>query len=74
MTFLNEYSGFRLLESRTVVAKCLKLISNHLGIISGTYFSLFLGSLIQRGPQEGSETIFWPSFGILNEFPQFFFN
>ena len=41
--FLNKYFGFSLSASKMVVAKCLKLIWNHSGIISGTYFSPFLG-------------------------------
>ena len=54
-----------------VVAKGLKLISNHSRIISGTYFSSFHGSLTQTGAQEGSETMFWLLFFlILNDFPQ----
>ena len=51
--FIHEFA-------KTVVAKCLKPISNHSGIISGTYFRSFQGSLF--GPQEGSETMFWPLF------------
>ena len=39
--------------SNMVVAKCLKLIWNHSGIISGTHFSPL------QGPQEGSEAVFW---------------
>ena len=30
------------------------------------------GTLPIQGPQEGSAAIFWPYFGILNNFPQFF--
>ena len=29
------------------------------------------GLLPIQGPQEGSEAIFWPYFGILNNFPHF---
>ena len=61
---------FRFQFAKTVVAKCLKLISNHSGIISGTYFSSFQGSLTQQEAQEGSEYIFWPNFLIFNDSPQ----
>ena len=27
-----------------------------------------------QGPQEGSEAIFWPYFGVLNNFPNFLMN
>ena len=39
--------------AKTLVAKCLKLILNHSGIISGTYFSSFQGSLTQTGASGG---------------------
>ena len=41
--FLNKYFDFSLPASKMVVAKCPKLIWNHSGIISGTYFSPFEG-------------------------------
>ena len=43
--FLNKYFGFSLPASKTVFTKCLKLILNHSGIISETYFSSFQGVL-----------------------------
>ena len=63
--FVNKYSGFSLPASKVVVAKCLKLIWNHSGIISGTYFSPFQGVLylhrdLKRAPQ--------PYFGFILEF------
>ena len=48
-TISNEYFGFSLPVSKMVVAKCLKLIWNHSGIISGTCFSPFEGSIIDTG-------------------------
>ena len=41
--FLNKYLGFNFPASKMVVTKCLKLIWNHTGIISGTFFSPFQG-------------------------------
>ena len=41
--FLNKYFGCILPASKTAITKCLKLIWNHSGIISGTYFSPFQG-------------------------------
>ena len=41
--FLNKYFGCIFTASKTAVTKCLKLIWNHSGIISGTYFSPFQG-------------------------------
>jgi len=55
-----------------VVVKCLKLIWNHSGIISGTYFSPLSESITYTGVSGGlREAIFWPYFGILNNFPHF---
>ena len=39
--FLNNFFGFSLPASKKVATKCLKLIWNQSGIISGTYFSPF---------------------------------
>ena len=66
--FLNKNLGFSFPLSKMVVAKCLKLIKNHSQIISGTYIG---GLLPIQGPQEGSEAIFWPYHGILNNFSHF---
>ena len=55
--YLNKYSGSSLPASKTVVTKYLKFISNHSGIIIGTYFSPFQGFLTQKGAQEGSKAI-----------------
>ena len=55
--FFNKYFGFRLPALQMFVAKCLKFIRNHSGIIIGTYFNQFQGGLLPR-PQEGSEAIF----------------
>ena len=56
--------------AKTVVVKCLKLISNHSGIISGTYFSPFQGSLTQTGASEAetSEIL------VSREFSRIFFH
>ena len=47
----------------------------HLKSFRGHYWDLFQsisgGLLPIQGPQEGSEAIFWPYFGILNNFPHF---
>ena len=69
--YQNRYFGFTLPASKTVVAKCLKLIWNHSGIISGTYFSPLRWSFTYTGAQEGSAAIFWPYFGLLYNFPHF---
>ena len=70
--FLNKYFGFRFPALQMFSAKCLKFIRNHSGIIIGTYFNQFqLGLLPIQRPQEGSEAIFLPYFGILNNFPHF---
>ena len=55
---LNIYSGFSLQkQSLQNVSNPSQIIQ---GVISGTYFRSFQGSLF--GPQEGSETMFWPLF------------
>ena len=41
--FFNKYFGFSVPAAKMIVAKCLKHIWNHSGIISGTYFSPFQG-------------------------------
>ena len=65
---LNKYFGLSLPASKMVVAKCLKLIFNHSGIISGTYFIPFQGVYyLYRGLRRASK----PYFGILNNFPHF---
>ena len=62
--FWNKYFGFSLPASKIVVARCLKLIWNHSGIINRTYFSpsqgvsyLYMG--LRRAPK--------PYFGIILE-------
>ena len=63
--FLNKYLGFSLPASKMVVAKCLKLIWNHSGIISGTYFSPFQGVYyLYRGLRRAPK----PYFGLILEF------
>ena len=60
--FLNKYFGFTLPASK-MVAKCLKLIWNHSGIISGTSFTSFQGLLyLYRGFRRA------PFFGLIGEF------
>ena len=62
--FLNRFFGFSLYASKMVVAKCLKLIWNHSGIISETYFSPFQGvSYLYRGLRRAPE----PYFGLILE-------
>ena len=61
----NKSFGFNLPASKMVVAKCLKLIWNYSGIISGTNFSPFQGVYylyrgLRRAPQ--------PYFGLILEF------
>ena len=69
--FLNKYFGFSLFASKMVVTKCpnsSEIIQGSLGDI----FQFISGGLLPiQGPQEGSEAIFWPYFGILNNFPHF---
>ena len=56
---------FSLPASKMVVAKCLKLIWNHSGIISGTYFSPFQGFYyLYRGLRRAPK----PYFGLILEF------
>ena len=63
--FLNKYFGFSLPVSKVIVAKCLKLIWTHLGIISGTYFSPFQGVYyLYRGLRRALK----PYFGLILEF------
>ena len=63
--FLNKYFGFSLPPSKMVVSKCPKLILNHLGIISGTYFSPFQGVYyLYRGLRRAQK----PYFGLIVEF------
>ena len=67
--FLNKYFDFSLPASKMVVAKCLKLIWNHSGIISGTYFSPFQGFYyLYRGLRRALR----PYFGLILEFWIFF--
>ena len=68
--FLNKYFGFSLPPSKMVLPKCPKLILDHSGIISGTYFSPFQ-SITYIGASGGLKSHIWPSFGILNNFPHF---
>ena len=63
--FLNKYFGCILPASKTAVTKCLKLIWNHSGIISGTYFSPFQGVYyLYRGLRRAPK----PLFGLILEF------
>ena len=63
--FLNKYFGFSLPASKVIVAKCLKLIWNHSGIISGAFFSPFQGVYyLYRGLRRASK----PYFGLMLEF------
>ena len=54
----------------------LQNVSNPSQIIQGSLvgpISVLSGFLLSiQGPQEGSEAIFWPYFGILNNFHHFF--
>ena len=62
---LNKYIGFSLSASKTVVTKCLKLIWNYSGIISGTLFSPFQGVYyLYRGLRRALK----PYFGLILEF------
>ena len=62
---LNKYFDFCLPVSKMVVAKCLKLIWNHSGIFSGTYFSPFQGFYyLYRGLRRAPK----PYFGLILEF------
>ena len=62
---LNKYFGFSLPASKVIVAKCLKLIWNHSGIISGAFFSPFQGVYyLYRGLRRASK----PYFGLMLEF------
>ena len=72
--FLNKYFGCILPASKTAVTKCLKLIWNHSGIISGTYFSPFQGVYylyrsLRRAPKSyfGLILDFWIIFLIFCE-------
>ena len=63
--FLNKYFGFSFPTLKNVVAKCLKLIWNHSGIISGAYFSPFQGVYILfRGLRRAPK----PNFGLILDF------
>ena len=63
--FLNKYFGFSFSALKKVVAKCLKLIWNHSGIISGAYFSPFQGVYyLYRGLRRAPK----PYFGHILEF------
>ena len=63
--FLNKYVGFSLPASKVIVAKYLKLIWNHSGIISGAFFSPFQGVYyLYRGLRRASK----PYFGLMLEF------
>ena len=63
--FLNKYFGFSFPTLKKVVAKCLKLIWNHSGIISGAYFSPFQGVYyLYRGLRRAPK----PYFGLILEF------
>ena len=63
--FLNKHFGFTLPASIMVVAKCLKLICNQLGIIKRTYFSPFQGVYyLYRGLRRAPK----PYFGLILEF------
>ena len=62
---LNKYFGFSFPTLKKVVAKCLKLIWNHSGIISGAYFSSFQGVYyLYRGLRRAQK----PYFGLILEF------
>ena len=63
--FLNKNLGFSFPPSKMVVAKCLKLIWNHSGVISRTYFSPFQGFYyLFRGLRRAPK----PYFGLILEF------
>ena len=63
--FLNKYFGFSFPTLKKVVAKCLKLIWNHSGIISGAYFSPFQGVYyLYRGLRRAPK----PYFGLILEY------
>jgi len=66
--FLNKNFGFSLPAFNMVVAKCLKLIWNDSGIISGTYFIPLQGVYyLYRGLRRTPKLYFV----ILNNFPHF---
>ena len=67
--YLNIHSASSLTSSKQTKTKCLKLISNH---SRDHYWNLFQSISEVLDPQEGSEVIFRPFFGILNNFAQFF--
>ena len=63
--FLNKYFGFSFPTLKKVVAKCLKLIWNHSGIISGAYFSPFQGVYyLYRGLRRAPKSYF----GVILEY------
>ena len=63
--FWTNILGFSLPASKMVVAKCLKLIWNHSGIYSGTYFSPFQGVYyLYMGLRRAQK----PYFGLILEF------
>ena len=69
--FLIKYFGSSLAASKAVVTKCLKLIWNHSGIISGTNFSPFQGVLyLYRGLRQALQ----PYFGLILKFWIIFLN
>ena len=60
----NKYLGINLPASKMLVTKCHKLIWNHTGIISGTFFSPFQGIYyLYRGLRRASK----PYFGLILE-------
>ena len=62
---LNKYFGSSMPVPKMVVPKCLKLIWNHSGIISGTYFSPFqVVFYLYRGLRRAPK----PYFGLILEF------
>ena len=74
-SFLNRNFGFSLPASKTVFTKSLKLIWNHSGGISGTYFTPFQGesylfSGLRKTPQPYHSLIL--EFWII--FPNFWMN
>ena len=63
--FLNKYLGFSLPASKMVVTVYLKLIWNHTGMISGTYFCPFQGVYY---PYRGLKRAPKLYFGLILEF------
>ena len=68
INFLNKYFGLFCLRQNCLSPN----VSNSSEIIQGSLVEPISGGVLPiQGPHEGSEAIFWPYFGILNNFPSF---